>query len=45
MFPRRHIVLNIANGKAKKLVNRSHPMHVTFCQVVVYCDDVHAAPC
>ncbi len=37
-----HIVENHAHGQAQKLMNLSHPLRITLCQIVIHRNDMHA---
>ncbi len=41
-FPRRHLVLDAADGETEELIERAHPVGVAAGEVVVDGDDVHA---
>ncbi len=39
------MLVNTVNRQAVEHIERSHPLRVTFCQIVVYCDHVNTVTC
>ena len=36
-----HLIQNYAYGQSKKLMNLSHPLSITLCQIIIDCYDLH----
>ena len=37
-----HIVQDLTNGEAKRMINSAHPLCITLCQVIIHRDQVYA---